>query len=53
MIDVDLLSVIRRWYVREQLSIREIAKRTGLSRTTIRKYLVRKSVSASCMRKPA
>ncbi len=39
MIDVDLLSVIRRWHAREHLSIREIAKRTGLSRTTIRKYL--------------
>ena len=30
MIDVDLLSVIRRWHAREHLSIREIAKRTGL-----------------------
>jgi len=36
---VDLLSVIRRWHGREQLSIREIARRTGLSRNTIRKYL--------------
>ena len=34
-----LLSVIRRWALREQLSIREIARRTGLSRNTIRKYL--------------
>ena len=33
------LSVIRRWALREQLSIREIARRTGLSRNTIRKYL--------------
>jgi len=33
------LSVIRRWHFRDQLSIREIAKRTGLSRNTIRKYL--------------
>ncbi|WIV96992.1 IS21 family transposase [Kinneretia aquatilis] len=39
MIDVATLSVIRRWALREQLSIREIAKRTGLSRNTIRKYL--------------
>ena len=33
------LSVIRRWALREQLSIREIARRTGLSRNTIRRYL--------------
>ena len=34
-----LLSVIRRWHLREHLSIREIGRRTGLSRNTIRKYL--------------
>ncbi|MDR9813912.1 IS21 family transposase, partial [Rhizobium hidalgonense] len=34
-----LLSVIRRWYFREHLSIREICRRSGLSRNTIRKYL--------------
>ena len=34
-----LLSVIRRWHFREHLSIREISRRTGLSRNTIRKYL--------------
>ncbi len=39
MIDVDLLSVIRRWHHREGLAIREIKRRTGLSRNTIRKYL--------------
>lgn len=39
MIDVDLLSVIRRWHGRDKLSVREIARRTGLSRHTIRKYL--------------
>ena len=39
MIDVDLLSVIRRWHGRDKLSSREISRRTGLSRHTIRKYL--------------
>lgn len=39
MIDVALLSVIRRWHFREGLPIREITRRTGLSRNTVRKYL--------------
>lgn len=34
-----LLSVIRRWYLRDKISIREIARRTKLSRNTITKYL--------------
>jgi len=34
-----LLSVIRRWHFREGVPIREIARRTRLSRNTIRKYL--------------
>jgi len=45
VIDVDLLSVVRRWHGRDKLSIREIAKRTGLSRITIRKYLANGEVS--------
>jgi transposase len=36
---MELLSVIRRWRHRDGFSIREIARRTGLSRNTIRKYL--------------
>ena len=36
---MGLLNVIRRMALREQLPIREIARRTGLSRNTIRKYL--------------
>ena len=39
MIDVALLSVIRRWYRRDGVSIRAIARRTGLARGTVRKYL--------------
>lgn len=39
MIDVAILSVIRRWHLRDQMPIREIARRTGLSRNTIKKYL--------------
>ena len=39
MIDVALLSVIRRWRLRDGMAIREIARRTGLSRNTVRKYL--------------
>ena len=34
-----LLSVIRRWHLREGIPIREAARRTGLSRNTVRKYL--------------
>ncbi len=44
MIDVALLSVIRRWHLREGMPIREIARRTGLSRNTVRKYLASKIV---------
>jgi transposase len=39
VIDMALLSVIRRWHLREGMPIREIERRTGLSRNTIRKYL--------------
>ena len=36
---MELLSVIRRWRLRYHFSIREISRRTGLSRNTVRKYL--------------
>src|SRR5580692_9695364 len=36
---MELLSVIRRWHFRDHFSIREISRRTGLSRNTVRKYL--------------
>lgn len=34
-----LLSVIRQWHHRDGISIREIARKTGLSRNTVCKYL--------------
>ena len=65
MIDVALLSVIRRWHFREGVSVREIARRTKLSRNTIAKYLANgvvqpryaalphQSETARCVRRPA
>ena len=41
---MELLSVIRRWHYRDRFSIREISRRTGLSRNTVRKYLRTDSV---------
>jgi transposase len=39
VIDMGFLSVIRRWALRDKMPIREIARRTGLSRNTVKKYL--------------
>jgi transposase len=39
VIDMELLSVIRRWRYRDQSPIREISRRTELSRNTVRIYL--------------
>ena len=36
---MGLLNIIRRMALREKLSIREISRRTGLSRNTITKHL--------------
>lgn len=36
---MDLLAKIRRWHFREKVKIREIARRTGLSKNTVKKYL--------------
>jgi transposase len=44
VIIMELLSVIRRWRFRQHFSIREIARRTGLSRNTVRKHLRTDSV---------
>ena len=39
VMDMAFLTVIRRWALRDKLPIREIARRTGISRNTIKKYL--------------
>jgi transposase-like protein len=39
MITKEMLGKIRRLYLRDKLSLHEIAKRTGLSRNTIKKWL--------------
>ena len=44
VIDMELLGVIRRWRYRDHYSIRDITRRTGLSRNTVRKYLRSDSV---------
>ncbi|SHF82183.1 hypothetical protein SAMN05444339_11448, partial [Loktanella atrilutea] len=36
---MGLLNIIRRMALREKLPLREIARRTGMSRNTIKKYL--------------
>lgn len=41
---MGLLNIIRRMHLREQLSIREISRRTGLSRNTIAKYLASNAI---------
>jgi hypothetical protein len=35
VIDVALLGIIRRWHIRDQVPLREIARRLGISRNCI------------------
>ncbi len=44
VIHMGLLNVIRRMYLRQKLSIREISRRTGLSRNTVTKHLAADTV---------
>jgi DNA-binding transcriptional regulator LsrR (DeoR family) len=37
---MEMLGKIRRMYFRDKLSLHQIAKRTGLSRNTIRKWVM-------------
>src|SRR5450830_1074005 len=39
VIDVALPGIIRRWQIRDQVPLREIARRLGISRNTVRHYL--------------
>jgi transposase len=39
VIDMAILSIIRRWHYRDHVSLREIAKRLGVSRNTVRRYI--------------
>ena len=39
MIDVALLGITRRWHLCDKVPLREIAKRLGISRNTVRRYL--------------
>ena len=39
MITMEMLGKIRRMYLRDKLSLHEIARRTGLSRNTLRRWL--------------
>ena len=41
---MGLLNIIRRMHLRQKLSIREIARRTGLSRNTVTKHLAADTV---------
>ena len=39
VIDVALLGIIRRWHLHDQVPLREIARRLGISRNTVRRYI--------------
>ena len=45
------LNVIRRWALREQMSMREISRRTGLARNTVKKYLSSEEIEPSYPRR--
>ena len=47
MIDVALLGIIRRWYIRGRISIRESSRRLDISRNTVRRYIRSGSIEPS------
>ncbi|WP_166675018.1 winged helix-turn-helix transcriptional regulator [Herbaspirillum huttiense] len=42
-----LLGIIRRWYIRDRVSIREIARRLDISRNTVRRYIRSEAIEPS------
>jgi len=47
VINVALLGIIRRWYIRDRVSIREIARRLDISRNTVRRYIRSEAIEPS------
>ena len=47
MIDVALLGIIRRWYIGDHISIREIARRLDIPRNTVRRYIRAEAIEPS------
>ena len=48
MISVEMMGKIRRMYFRDKLSLHQIAKRTGLSRNTIRSGSEHPKLNSRC-----
>ena len=48
---MELLAKIRRWHLRDRISIREIARRTSLSKNTVKSYLRSGAVTPAYTRK--
>jgi transposase-like protein len=44
VITVGMLAKIRRMHFRDRMSVREVARRTGLSRNTVRSWLRQRDV---------
>lgn len=43
-----LLGIIRRWHIREHIPLREIARRLGICRNTVRRYLRSETIEPAC-----
>ncbi|RMT25091.1 ISPsy20, transposase IstB, transcriptional regulator [Pseudomonas amygdali pv. mori] len=47
---MEMMGKIRRMYFRDKLSLHQIAKRTGLSRNTIRKWVRAPKPNSRCIK---